>query len=334
MKVNCLGNNIYKSKLLKKGLEFAADNGALFAAGASLALSTVARPLAIYLTPKTDKENRKLACAKSIASSIVGFGIMLGASVPIAKGIKSINKAPEKYLNKETITALKDSTQPLTSSKPYQFATQLFKLGIGTLTAIPKSIITCALIPPVMSLFNRKPKVENNSGENTSSHKNKPPQNNGLTFTGRNFIEPLAKKMGKFIDKKPVREFAVKHKDSNYPMHIASLTDAAATGAFIAQTKKSKSIPDERKNILCNNAAISTGLSIGCGYGVDKLLNKPTNKFIENFKKANQSSPKLDKYIEGIKIAKPTLILGTLYYCAIPFVSTFLAERTKSGKNK
>ena len=48
--------SIYTNRFLKKGLEFASDNGALFVASASLALSTIARPLAIMATPDTDKQ--------------------------------------------------------------------------------------------------------------------------------------------------------------------------------------------------------------------------------------------------------------------------------------
>ena len=81
---------IYNSKILKKGLEFAADNGSLFVATASLALSTVARPIAIMATPKTDKENKKYACAKSLASSAVGYLLMFVASSPVARAVKNI----------------------------------------------------------------------------------------------------------------------------------------------------------------------------------------------------------------------------------------------------
>ena len=85
---------IYNSKILKKGLEFAADNGALFTATASLALSTIARPAAILAAPKTDKENKKYACAKSLASSAIGYGLMLAASLPVANAVKKIDEKP------------------------------------------------------------------------------------------------------------------------------------------------------------------------------------------------------------------------------------------------
>ena len=327
MKVN-FSNKIYTSKVLKRGLEFAADKGALFAAGTSLVLSTVARPIAIYATPKTDKENKKLACSKSIASSLVGFGVVLSATHPVSKGIEEINKSPDKYLKPKTIKTLKEAGKPLNTSKGYQFATQLFKLGIGTVAAIPKAVITCALIPPIMGLIFSQKKQSNVKNEAPMQQAVAP---KGLSFTSRNYTK-LAKGMGRVIDSKPVQNITSKYKDSNYPMHITALTDVAATGTFIVQTKRNKKIEEERKTVLNKNAAISTGISLAAGYGLDKLLNKPTEKFIENFKKVNASSPKLDKYVEGIKIAKPALILGGIYYCAIPVVSTFLAERV--GKKK
>ena len=327
MKVNLLGS-IYRNKVLKKGLEFASDNGALFSAATALTLSTVARPIAIYSTPKTDKENRKLACAKSYASSLVGFGLMLGVTHPLSQNIKKINNNPENYLNKNTINTLKNGSKSLLSSKGYQFGTQLFKLGIGAVVAIPKAVITCALIPPIMALTFKTDK------NNPSFKTNKNNSQQTLTFTGNIKKEPIAKGISKVLNNKKVQSFINKHKDSNYPMHITALTDTLATSTFILQTQRNKNIKEERKNVLCANAGIATGLSTVSGYILDKALNKPTEKFIENFKLANAESPKLDKYVEGIKIAKPALILGSIYYCAIPFISTFFAEKTNKNNKQ
>ena len=85
------------------GFEFAEENGALFAATTTLCLSAFARPAAIWLAPHTDKENKKVACAKSISSSLAGYILMLGLSNPVAKAIKKIDKEPQKFLKSETI---------------------------------------------------------------------------------------------------------------------------------------------------------------------------------------------------------------------------------------
>ena len=165
MKVNSIAQKFYKSQTIKKGLEFAADNSALFIAGTSLALSAVVRPLSILAAPKTDKENKKLACAKSVSSAGVGYLLMLAVSSPIARGVKRIDKHPEKYLKMNTRKLLKDEGQKLQDSKAYQLATQMFKLGLGFLIAYPKAIMTSALIPPIMkNLFEDKEVDKNFDG--------------------------------------------------------------------------------------------------------------------------------------------------------------------------
>ena len=111
--------NIYNNKLLKNTFKFAEENGTLFVATTSLVLSGVMRPLVILATPKTDKENKQYAAAKSIASSLTGFGVMLLASLPLSKSIKKIDTAPAKYLKQETIKNLKEPAKNLKNSKPY-----------------------------------------------------------------------------------------------------------------------------------------------------------------------------------------------------------------------
>ena len=141
------------------------------------------------------------------------------------------------------------------------------------------------------------------------------------TFTG------LTKNIGKIIDTSIVQKLADKFHDTNFEMHMMALTDTLATAAFINRTAKSKKIEEDRKKALMYNAGISTALSVAGGYVLDRITKKPTEKFINNFKIANKNNPKLDKWVEGIRVAKPALILGGIYYVAIPVISTFLADR-------
>jgi len=296
MKVN---SGFYNNKTLKKGFEFAAKNGALFAASTTLALSATVRPVSILLTPKTDKENKKFVCAKSLASSGVSFLMTFALSMPVMFAIKKIDNNPKKFLKSETIRAY--------DKKSYEFATQMFKLGLGLALAIPKAVLTAAGLPYIMqSVF--------------------PEKKEGLSFKGK---DRLAKGIGKVLDNKGLQKFSDRYKNSNFPMHTIAGTDILTTATFIHQAAKSKKIKDERKKVLMYNAGISTGLSVACGYGLDKLTDKPTARFIENFKKANKGLPNLDKQVEGIKIAKPILLLAGVYYTLIPLISTFLADRMK-----
>lgn len=315
----------YQNRLLKKGLEFASSNGALFVAGTSLALSAVVRPIAILSTPKTDKENKKVACAKSMSSSFAGYLLTGAISVPIANAIEKIDKAPKRYLSTQSIQNLKGDTASLVNSKAYKFATQLFKLGSGAVVAFPKAFLTCAFLPFFLSKLFKK---------NNQEDELKNEQQKNMSFRGNpKTSDFLAKKIGKVINTSFIQKFADKFKDTNFPMHFNIMTDILSTGLFVNWTNKNKNIAENRKRALIYNSLISTGLCVLGGYVLDKVLEKPTEKFIKKFSQANKNSKKLDKYIEGIKIVKPALILGGIYYVVIPVISTFFAERVGKLKN-
>lgn len=314
MKVNSniTFQGLYTNKTFKKGLEFAAENGALFSAATIFGCSVGVRPLSIWMTPHVDKENKKVLCAKSIVSSLVGYLMMFGISKPVANSIKKIDKNPEKYLSSKTVQNLKEESKTLQYSKAYIFATQMFKLGLGVVTAVPKALLTVAGLPVVMrKVF---PQEQEKYRQN-------------ISFRGKK--DGLAKNIAKVINQDGMQNFSKKYKDSNFPMHIVALTDILTTATFIHETNRSKKIKEERKKTLAYNAAISTGLSILSSYVVDKLLDKPTEKFIENFKKANKGLPNVEKQVEGIRIAKPILIMAGIYYTLIPFLSAFLSEKAE-----
>ena len=117
-------------------------------------------------------------------------------------------------------------------------------------------------------------------------------------------------------------------------MHIVAATDTLTTATFIHQTSKSKKLDKNDKKPLMYNAGISTALSIISSYTIDKLTQKPAQKFIEKFKKANKNDPNLAEYLEGIKIAKPILIMGVVYYTLIPIISTFVSDKLDKITNK
>lgn len=314
-KISISFNGFYDNGALKKGLSFAEKNGALFASTTALVLSAILRPPAILATPKTDKENKKIACAKAVTSTIIDFGITFLISLPLVKAVGKINKNPEKYLKKDTINNLKDDAETLTDSKAYTLANQLFKLGIGIAIAAPKAILNVMGMPYISSKLFKEQSEYNFDTE----YKN-------LTFKGKE-KNGFAALIGKIMDKKSVQEFSKKNADSNFPMHINAIKDALTTAVFIGGVSESKKIKEERKKPLIYNSAIATSLSIASGYLLDYLTQKPAEKFIKNLTEANKNDPNLKKYIDGFKIAKPVLILGIMYYGIIPMISTFFGER-------
>ena len=364
MKIGSITTKICKSDSVKKGLELVANNGAGFMAGTQLAFATVVRPMSIISTPKTDKENKKLACAKSFASSLTNYLMVLAVSLPIARNVKKIDNNPEKYLKSSTIKNMKEGVKPLFESKTYQFATQMFKLGSNALTAVPRAVVTCAMIPPMLALIkgergkwgkwgknneitaNNELKQKLQTKENVvleqeknlidrKLNENSSLKNDSPSFKGGLKGFNIAKKMGKIIDTTFMQKFSARFKDTNFPMHTMAVTDSLTTATLCYEVNRNKKIDNDRKKVLNNNALISTGLGILSGYFVDKLTDKPTEKFIKKFSEINRHDKKLSKYVEGIKIAKPTILYAGVYYTVIPLVSTFLAERLGvANKNK
>ena len=155
MRVDKIHNNTpnfkggLNNKTLLRGLEIISDHSASFTAGVAFLSAMTLRPLAISLTPKAEKENKKYASANSIASGIMKLAIAESIAIPVEKAIKKIDLSPDKFLKKETIETLKNGAKDLIKSKDYKFATQGVKLSSNLASAIPKSILTVALIPIV-----------------------------------------------------------------------------------------------------------------------------------------------------------------------------------------
>lgn len=333
---------IYNSNNLKKGLEFASNNGVLFSAVTCVVLSSFFRPIAVLLTPKAKKEDKQYTCARSITSGLLNFGLTLAITTPIIKAVDNIANNAGKYLSANTIKALKGNEKTLTQNKgAFGFATQMVKLGSSFLTAEPKAWLSCALVPPLMSfLFNLE------------RHPNKPKEkpipkekliwknNSKVIFKGnlgQNITNGLSKGISKFFNWEPLQKAANKYQNTNFAQHMFSLNDIYLTSLFVKYTNSNKDIKEDRKKTLNYNAVLQTGITIPLSYGIDRLSKKPTERFIENLKNANKNDPKINKYIEGVKIAKPALIMGVLYYVVMPVVCTMLADvvsRKVDGDNK
>lgn len=313
----------YNNKILLKGLNFASENGAVFAAATTVFLSTFVRPFAILATPKANVENKQYACAKSVSSSIINLGIITAITAPIVSAIKNIENSPEKFLTQKTINNLKYNSHILNKSKSFRFSTQLFKLSSSFLSAIPKAYLTTILIAPIMSHF-----FKQNSNAKSSISFSGTSTNSSLY---RNTTQLISNGFSKILNNEKFQNFAKKHQNTSLAQHIFSLNDIFLTGLFIKFTKTNKNIKENRKKTLIYNAGISTALTIIGGYGVNKLLDKPTELFISKFKNANKSLKNVEKYIDGIKNAKASLVLGGLYYIITPIVATMLAEICTKG---
>lgn len=310
------------NKMLLRGLEKVSEHGTSFAAGTSLVLSLTVRPLAIASTPDVEKENKQYAISNSICSGLIKFAMVEAVALPVENAVKKIDKNPEKFLKSETIKNLATNGGKLVESKSYRLASQLLKLGTGFVTAVPKSMLTIALIPVIMDkLFHIKKSEEKVLQDKADNGFLK---NKNLTFTGN-----LSKGIGKFLDNPSVQNFVKKNadKEKDIAKHMTAATDILLTSSFAYQTNKSSKIKENRKKALIYNNVASTAFTLGLGYGIDKAIKNKTAKFIEKFSKANAADPKLHKYIEGINIVRPAIIFAGIYYGILPMFSTYIAEK-------
>ena len=337
MKVQNTGRNniafkgLMNNKLFLNSLEKISEHGTTFTAGVSLVMPLTIRPIAILSTPNVEKENKQYACANSICSGLIKFGMLSAIALPIENAVKKIDKNPEHFLKPDTIKKLNPNNSGIIESKSYRLGTQLMKLGTGFITAIPKSMLTIALIPIIMDkLFNHK------FSEKINAQK----QSSNISFKG-GITDKIAKGLGKILDHSSYQKFITKHQneEKHIAKHMSAGTDILLTTSFAIQTAKSDKIKENRKKPLIYNNLIGTAITLFGGYGIDKLICKKTQPFVEKFQQLHKDNPKLQKYIQGINIARPALIFAGIYYAILPMFSTFLAERidkfttSKSGVN-
>ncbi len=317
------------NKLLLKTLEFTSENNALVSAGLTLGMSTLIRPLAIMHAPKTEKEEKKIQAAKSIASGLVGFGFTAAIFAPISAALDNISKSPERFLKKSSIENLKEGSKSLVNSKPFNFLKQTLKFSPEVIAVIPKTILTCALIVPVAKLIFGKKKTSDKMDYNGNIQNFDKKSN--LTFKGKSQLP--SKIISGIINNDSFQKLAKKAQNTNFMQHASVLKDIFATGCFAAAANFNPTIDKDKKKSLIYNAGIATGLTVVSSYVIEKVIRKPVQSFTKNFIKANKNDKNLFKYLSGLKTLEPLLILSGIYYVGIPVVSTFLSGKF-SGKSQ
>lgn len=179
-KINFCGfsnsEKILKSDSLKKVLDFAYNQQLVFDASFALLLTCILRPASIIAFPsKKNKDDMKYASAHSIASGVIGFAISTAVFYPITEGINKFcdDKKIAGYL-KKTKTFAETGTHYLlnNSTKNGENAIKNAKTYLGRLpdiiTAVPKGILTIALIPPILKhVFGMQKKSKD--GKNVSA---------------------------------------------------------------------------------------------------------------------------------------------------------------------
>ena len=317
MKISGICDRFFSSKLVKNTIKMASDNPVLFSSTATLALSGIVRPAVILAAPQKDKEDKKYAVTKSITSCVAGYAFAYTVSKPVETAIKRMDWTPQKYLKPETIANFKGEAKKITESEKYLFATRFFKTGVGVLTAIPKSLLTCALIPVVTSGLKHKKQKSKNEVEGEQ----KP------SFAGAN---KLAQGLGKIMDSKFMQKFSDKFMDTNLVQAMSAVTDILMMGSFTNSVRKSKQIPEENKKPLIFNSLFSTSMSIVTSVALNKYTDKKMDKFVDYFLNLNKDIKNAQVCAQGIKTSKTVFVMGGVHYIVMPFLSTMLSGVVKN----
>lgn len=139
------GKSFYSNSKLLKFLHLAEDHKSVFGALFALVLTCSLRPGAIMLLPSNKKniDDNKYASAHSIASGLIGAAISVAVLLPISTAMGKIVKKPSAFLKNPDSLLRKDK-------KVLETAKTFVSMLSDTATAIPKGIITVALIPIVL----------------------------------------------------------------------------------------------------------------------------------------------------------------------------------------
>lgn len=148
-----LGDKILNSKAFGSVLEYAEAHPISCNALFSLVLAGMLRPATILALPGDDKskDDKIIAAAHSVASGIIGFISATIVMSPFDAAMKKVKNDPAKYLGDKAASYLGDlKAKGLAKTAKFKNVETLMKMGPDILIGIPRSIITIALIPPIL----------------------------------------------------------------------------------------------------------------------------------------------------------------------------------------
>lgn len=136
-------NFLITNKGVKGFLDLAADSEPLFNATFSIALTCILRPASIMTLPSNKKNNddKKYAAAHSIAAGVISYFMALIIFNPVADAMKKIAKDPGQFIKGSSL---------LGDKKAIDAAGTYIKMLPETILAIPRAVVTIALIPPIL----------------------------------------------------------------------------------------------------------------------------------------------------------------------------------------
>lgn len=215
-------------------------------------------------------------------------------------------------------------------------------------------------INQITSTLNNSPNIikRNNSSPvyNTVSFGNNPAKEGSAFFkkikkffdAGVRGYDKLGEKINqKFISKimdtktaRKIVDFTVEHPSlkKNQLSHLIAIGSLILSSFYVTRTLKNDKLDTKKRKTLAINQAAVCGSSLLMAYGIEGLINKKIDRFIEKFKASSPinkitdevlkkaENEKLDKYIAGIKAAKTIVVFGLVNRYIAPVIITPIAN--------
>ena len=155
-----------------------------------------------------------------------------------------------------------------------------------------------------------------------------------LTKTYSAMTDTLALGMGKVLNTESVIKFSEKFHNTNIADYVFKASGILLSSFVMFKTLTSDKIEEKRKKPLALNTGLSCAVATVGGLTVDKLLDKPVEKFIKKFVVSNPTVKNMDKLVDGIKVAKSAILFGTIYRFIVPVLATVAAEKIVNSNQR
>ena len=353
-----IAEGLAKNGAFNKFLDVISSNTLIADGIIALFLTSVLRPLSIFIIPAKDENEKKKnnsQVAHSISTGILGLGMTLAVAEPLKRGVMKVIKNPAKYMKtdgaytkervfKETATRLHQPIfLPVRAALTIAIIKPILKaLGLNKPEqALPPE--TQAKIEYSMMSFKG---VETNkafqnfagvatamaAGKIASDNINKSKNfeaNPSFKGAGAVVTEGIAKGVGKIADKKGFRNFVewLGKKDQWFP-HLIAAESLLLSGFYMQQTAASKRIEKDQKPAMIINQGITALACTAGAYLIDGKVNKMLDKFKGVYKRVNPQMEQklLDKRLGAIRLLGPLVIFTTIYRFVGPVILTPVAN--------
>lgn len=353
-----IAEGLAKNGAFNKFLDVISSNTLIADGIIALFLTSVLRPLSIFIIPAKDENEKKKnnsQVAHSISTGILGLGMTLAVAEPLKRGVMKVIKNPAKYMKtdgaytkervfKETATRLHQPIfLPVRAALTIAIIKPILKaLGLNKPEqALPPE--TQAKIEYSMMSFKgveTNKAFQNFAGVATAMAAGKIASENinksknfkaNLSFKGAGAVvtEGIAKGVGKIADKKGFRNFVewLGKKDQWFP-HLIAAESLLLSGFYMQQTAASKRIEKDQKPAMIINQGITALACTAGAYLIDGKVNKMLDKFKGVYKRVNPQMEQklLDKRLGAIRLLGPLVIFTTIYRFVGPVILTPVAN--------